>query len=106
VSEPTSGKWTADLHHTRNYAGRSHGFVRAEGHLVPLAVVVLAAEGCDEAEGRANAVLFAASKDLLAALKRFVALTDGVDDEWNRFELCDAHDQAHAIIADLEKETP
>lgn len=105
MSKHTPGKLTADLHHTRDYAGRAHGFIRAEGHLVPLAAVVLAAEGCDETEGRANAFLFAASKDLLAALKRFVALTEGHDDEWSRFELMEASEQAHAIIDALEKET-
>lgn len=84
MSKHTPGKWTADLHHTQDCAGRSHGFIRAEGHLVPLATVVLAAEGCDEAEGRANAHVFAAASDLLEALKAVVAVADRNTVEFDR----------------------
>ncbi len=72
----TPGRWTADLHHVQDYAGRSHAFIRAENRLVPLAAVVLAAEGCDEAEGRANANVLAAASDLLEALKQLVERVD------------------------------
>lgn len=70
------GQWTADLHHTRDYGGRSYGFVRVAGSIVPIAAVVLAAEGCDEAEGRANVTLMAAASDLLEALKGVVRIAD------------------------------
>lgn len=65
----TPGPHTADLHHVRDYGGRSHAFVRAPNKLEPLAAVVLAAEGCDDTEGRANAYLFAAASDLLEAAR-------------------------------------
>lgn len=65
MTKHTLGPWTANLHHLQDYAGRSHAFIHANKPLVPLAAVVLAAEGTDDAEGRANARLIAAAPDLL-----------------------------------------
>lgn len=54
----TAGPCTVDFHHTKDYAGRTHAFIRA-GSIVPLAAVVLGVEGCSQEEGRANAHLIA-----------------------------------------------
>lgn len=58
AAKHTAGPCTVDFHHTKDYAGRTHAFVRA-GSIVPLAAVVLGVEGCSQEEGRANAHLIA-----------------------------------------------
>lgn len=83
MSKYTPGPWTANLHHTQVRGGRSHGFIHAK-QLVPIAAVVLAAEGCDEAEGRANTYLIAAVPDLLEALQAVVAIVDRKTVEFDR----------------------
>jgi hypothetical protein len=64
----TPGAFSADLHHTADYAGRTHGFVRAAGELAPLAAVILSVEGYDNGQGRANARLLAEAVNFVRAL--------------------------------------
>jgi len=58
----------ADTHHTRDYAGREHGFLRCEGELVPLAGFVLRVEGMPQDQGAARLRLVAAAVNALPSL--------------------------------------
>lgn len=68
----TPGPWTALFHHPQRMGGREYVMITA-GALVPLAAVVLGAEGCSHDEGRANARVIAALPDLVKALEEMVA---------------------------------
>ena len=100
-SEHTPGPWTANLHHTQDYGGRAHAFIHAAKPLVPLAAVVLAAERCDQAEGRANARLIAAAPDLLETLSVTLAMAEDYlnDTSQDRDHFLTALDGARAAIA-------
>jgi hypothetical protein len=70
AEKATPGDWIADLHHTKDWAARSHAMIYSRGKSVAflLGAVVLGAEGCDEIEGRATAKLIAASRQAVPAL--------------------------------------
>lgn len=73
----TPGPWIPNLHHTKDYAGRTHAFIMAVGAIVPVAAVVLGVEGCSQDEGRANARLIAAAPELLAFAQYVADMDDG-----------------------------
>lgn len=65
LGKTTQERWIAQLHHPKDYAGRAHAMITAHA-LVPLAAVVLGAEGCSHAEGRANARFIAAAHNSMS----------------------------------------
>lgn len=62
------GTMIADTHHQRDYAGRSHGFLRTAGEMVPVAGFVLAVEGMEQHEGCARLQLVAEAVNALPSL--------------------------------------
>jgi len=72
----------ADTYHTRDYAGREHGFLRCEGELVPLAGFVLRVEGMPQDQGAARLRLVAAAVNalpsLLARIKELEAVVERI----------------------------
>lgn len=69
----------ADTHHTRDYAGREHGFLRNAGELVPVAGFVLRVEGMSQDQGAARLTLCAQTVNALPTL--LDALTTSRDRE-------------------------
>lgn len=71
------GNLIADTHHTKDYAGRTHGFLRNAGEIVPVAAFVLGVEGVSQDAGRARLALAAvglnALPDLLARIEALEA---------------------------------
>jgi len=63
----------ADAHHTVDYAGREHGWLRCEGELVPLGAMVLRVEGMPQDVGRARLDLFAKAVNSLPTLVALIA---------------------------------
>lgn len=66
----TPWPWLADCHRMQDYGRRSHAMIwsKAKPAVCPIAAVVVAAEGCDQAEGRATAQFIAAAPSAVAGL--------------------------------------
>lgn len=103
AEKATPGPWMANLHHTAVSAGRTYGFVFADG-VVPVAAITIGVEGMPQDEGRANATLIALANPaaILSLLARLDALEEGLkpfnlDDI---AEYADVPDEAvvHAVI--------
>lgn len=86
----TAAPWTANLHHTQERAGRTYGFIQADG-VVPVAAVVLGVEGYSQDEGRANAKAIAATPDFMEAAAMMTASEQSGGTMWWRgFEMLKA----------------
>jgi hypothetical protein len=68
-STHTPGPWIAQLHFRQRDGAREYAMVTANGHLVPLAGVLLRVDNYDDGHGEANARLIAAAPDMLDLLK-------------------------------------
>jgi hypothetical protein len=68
LGKATPGKLIADTHHTKDYAGRTHGFLRAAGELVPVAGFMLGVDGMPDDVGRARLALCAEAVNALPSL--------------------------------------